>query len=84
MNGFSKVVQALFAMKEEQAEKALVEAAREGDLATLTRLVEERVNLEAKLLENDSAYLAAQVRAAPPPPLCTPLCLSAVPCDRGT
>ena len=84
MNGFSKVVQALFPIKEEQAEKALVEAAREGDLATLTRLVEERVNLEAKLLENDSAYLAAQVRAAPPPPLCTPLCLSAVPCDRGT
>ena len=67
-----------------QAEEALIEAAEKGDLATLKRLVEERVNLEAKLLENDSAYLAAQVRAAPPPPLCTPLCLSAVPCDRGT
>ena len=59
MNGFSKVVQALFPIKEEQAEKALVEAAREGDLATLTRLVEERVNLEASNYSGMTALMKA-------------------------
>ena len=59
MNGFSKVVQALFAMKEEQAEKALPEAAREGDLATLTRLVEQGVNLEASNYSGMTALMKA-------------------------
>ena len=39
-----------------QAEEALIKAAKEGDLATLTRLVEEGVNLEA----------TDEVSAAPP------------------
>ena len=39
-----------------QAEAALIKAAEEGDLATLTRLVEGGVNLEA----------ADEVSAAPP------------------
>ena len=59
MNGFSKAVQALFAMKEEQAEKALPEAAREGDLATLTRLVEQGVNLEASNYSGMTALMKA-------------------------
>ena len=39
-----------------QAEEALIKAARDGDLAALTRLVEEKVNIEA----------ADRVSAAPP------------------
>ena len=62
MNALSKVVQAfrLLPIKEEQAEKALPEAAREGDLATLTRLVEEGVNLEASNYSGITALIAKQ------------------------
>ena len=61
MNALSKVVQAfrLLPIKEEQAEKALPEAAREGDLATLTRLVEEGVNLEASNYSGITALMKA-------------------------
>ena len=49
-----------------QAERDLLRAAQSGDLATLKRLVEEGVNLEAK--DGVSAALS-QPPPSPPPPL---------------
>ena len=48
-----------------QAERALIEAAEKGDLATLKRLVEEEVNLEATYNVSAAPPAAPQ----PPPPL---------------
>ena len=53
-----------------QAEKALFNAAIEGDLATLTRLVEEGVDLEATDNGDDEDQVSATSPASSPIPLC--------------
>ena len=53
-----------------QAEKALFNAAIEGDLATLTRLVEEGVDLEATDNGDDEDQVSATSPASNPIPLC--------------
>ena len=52
-----------------QAEKALFNAAIEGDLATLTRLVEEGVDLEATDNGDDEDQVSATSPASNPIPL---------------
>ena len=52
-----------------QAEKALFNAAIEGDLATLTRLVEEGVDLEATDNGDDEDHVSATSPASNPIPL---------------
>ena len=53
-----------------QAEKALFNAAIEGDLATLSRLVEEGVDLEATDNGDDEDQVSATSPASNPIPLC--------------
>ena len=67
-----------------QAEKALFNAAIEGDLATLTRLVEEGVDLEATDNVDDEDQVSATSPASNPIPLCPrcPLPLLAPPSPR--
>ena len=55
-----------------QAEEALRDAARRGDLATLKRLVEEGVDLEAKDYNPFSPFGVSAAPPAAPPAPCAP------------